>query len=404
MIKEERELREAKAGPVGQATQDLGRDTLIRKLKGFLIVLAAAAFFVGFMFLRFAGAGKAEAPSVAVSAEDWTAEKLEVKVRRIPDEDPGLGEPIRMEAGPPDEAGSVAERRADREVQGRRPISTDTPPIPLRRAVDWDAVYEASAGSMVVSEPPPVQGSKESPRPRMRHVPRGTMLEALLLTPIISDNLETRFRALLTEAHVVAGETVLPEGMELIGVAEAPTDRWQWLTPARVESAIYPDREREIEFDGLVLDDDQAAHLKATDIDYRTTKSALAVAGLAALGAGVGHIGRTSQTLPELAAADAAHGLSELAETPLEKILKRPPTLSIDAGRRIWVFVDASFDAPVFRELYRFSESTFRQASEDPGNASAPADSYGASSMDPAALAASLERLQGLRQELGAKR
>lgn len=180
----------------------------------------------------------------------------------------------------------------------------------------------------------------------------------MLESRIVSDLQDSRFRARLIKSYVVGGDVIFPEGTVLIGDVAATSDRWQNRVSLQVTNANYPDGEREISFNGLVMDFDESTHLPADDVDYRTGKAAAAVAGLAALGAVSGYAGRHQDSVAALAGAETARGLSDLAERPLDRILDRPPTLTVDPMHLVWVFVDASFDAPVYEELPPYSAAT----------------------------------------------
>ncbi|MFN7974787.1 MAG: TrbI/VirB10 family protein [Acidobacteriota bacterium] len=211
--------------------------------------------------------------------------------------------------------------------------------------------------SIAVRREPPVPGATKAlatPGPRMRHVPRGTIMSGFLESRILSDNLDSRVRVQLVEDYRLGSDVVLPAGGTFIGQAMEVGSRYQKRLAVRVGNFIYPDGEREVPFSGLLLNPDESAHLLADDVQHHTGKLIAGTTALAVLGAATGVLGSAhGEGLAPIAGANAANGLGEVAQKNVEHLAEIVPTLVVEPGKPCWIFVDQSFDVPQYDQLPR---------------------------------------------------
>ena len=351
-VRQTEEARNAQLSPVGKLMAETPHSS------GRYVAAAMLVLGVGLMlYLAYARGGEAEADDGLVLKEEHvTAAELERRARfaRQRPEDPPVDPPL---------------SRPDDDPEDDSPEEADD-------GIDWAWVRSRSADSMVAipaasTNDGPREGA--SPTPATAHVPRGTVMSALLESRIRSDNLDSRVRATLLEDLVIGGEVIFPAGGRLNGEAFPVASRYQDRVAVRIFNYVYPDGSgRELPFDGLLLNRDASAHLMADDKRHHTGKLITAIGVLEGLRAATGLLGggEGNDVLVNLGNG-VAGGVQSVAEPKLQHVLQIVPTLIVEPGKPVFVYVDESFDCPAFSRLPAGGVPA-RQTSQDAG----PADPY----------------------------
>ncbi|MFN7970867.1 MAG: TrbI/VirB10 family protein [Acidobacteriota bacterium] len=226
-------------------------------------------------------------------------------------------------------------------------------PRPEKQGPDWSFIRGRTGGPMVVVQAAKEPGasmrisSSSTPSIRKRHVPRGTILPAFLESKVVSDNLDSRVRAVLLEDYKLGDDVILPSGGFFIGDAESLGSRYQKRIAVRVTNFVYPDKEREVAIKGLLLNPDESAHLDADEIDHHTGKLIAGIVGLEALRAAAGAVGGYQGNQVAVSFGTGVGDTTQGVLTPsLQNLTQIVPTITVEPGKPVLVFVEESFDVP----------------------------------------------------------
>ena len=356
-LKVTEQVRDARATAASKALRKGSGGAPARSLMGFVLIGGVICCGLVYAYLVF-GAKEVEAHETYEATDRWDAEEMRARL-------PTLRRPKEVVVT------REVERDPESDTREAAPAAAPTPrSAPMRMAFNWDEVHLRAAGPIAAVPAPATEsrssgGEERRSYAHMRHVPRGTRLGPCVLeTPVVSDNLDGLIQVRLLEEYVVRGEVVFPENTLFIADVRAVQDRWQKLVEVQVTNAIL-DGEREVEMQGLLLDV-TGPHLEASKVKYHTGRATLGIAALATMGAVSGYAGRTSGSIPALAGAETASGLTDLAEKRVERVLDRPPTLFVEQGRLCWVMVSESFDQPIFASLPVFQPGEARSSESFP--------------------------------------
>ena len=145
---------------------------------------------------------------------------------------------------------------------------------------------------------------------------------------------------------------ILPAGGYFIGDAASLSSRYQKRIAVRVTNFVYPDREREVAMSGLLLNPDESAHLRADEVDHHTGKLIAGIVGLEALRGAAGALGGYQGNQ---VAVNLGQGLGSTTqgvfEPSLQNLTQVLPTIIVEPGKPVLVFVEESLDVPEYRSL-----------------------------------------------------
>jgi len=304
-----------------------------------MVVVAAVGGIMFYGWWAFGGTVEAnEEPPTAVTSYTpadlgGSAKELPVPAGEVEDE-PGPGATAKTDA--------KEQARKQEEEKSRKELLAE--------------MRARSAGRMVVvkAAPPKPPPSVVPYSPELRHVPRGTIMQGFLESRVVSDNLDSRVRVRLLEDLVLSGDVILPKNGEFIGDVAAVMSRYQHRIAVRVTNYIYPDKEREVEVAGFLLNPDESAHLMADDIKHHSGKVIAGIIGLEAFRALTGSIGSRGGSGNDVLV-NFGQGLGDGAQTTMEPrfqdLQQILPTMIVEPGKAVLIFVDQSFDVPMFRDL-----------------------------------------------------
>lgn len=342
-------VRSANAAPHQKITADSGQSTG-RTLIGVLVI--GGAICLGFMVLVGKGEPKVEAHETIESDERYTADALTrglVVSANKPAATPAKAEEPKVEKEKTEEVAP--------EVESVVVMPAEVPALSLEQ------IRARSAGSMVAVRIDPVmtEGSFGDDEAFMRNVPRGAIFDGVLESAVVSDNLDSRVRVRLDRDYRFGETVIFPKEGYFVGDVFRVDSRYQKRIAVRITHYVYPDwvaaelgTTPEVEFSGLLLNPDESAHLVASDIRHHTGKLIAGVTALEGLRAVAGAIGGGSRTNVAVNFGQGVgSGLQDIYEPRIETILEIPPTLSVEPGKPVYVFVDKSFEVPSFEDVLR---------------------------------------------------
>lgn len=333
------EARAATATPLQKVTSE-SRGSATRKLLVIPMLLAGVGLPMGYYWMKYGSSVKAE--EIVVTKENFTGEELASRVRLAPK--PEVKEERQPDATP---AVTATAQPAAPEIQ--------EPDKKWEPTVDW--MRQRTAESMVAVAPEPLPAAAPATEgtggPRTRHVPRGTVMLGLLENRILTDNLDSRVRIRLIEDYSLGSEIILPRGGFFVGEVASVASRYQKRVAVHISSYVYPDMEREVAFEGVALNPDESAHLLADDTHHHTGKLITGVVALELLRSATGYLaGRGAGNDVVMSFGNGVAGTAQsVVEPQLQTILQIAPTLEVEPGKQVYVFVDQSFDVPAFRDL-----------------------------------------------------
>ncbi|MFN7971316.1 MAG: TrbI/VirB10 family protein [Acidobacteriota bacterium] len=178
---------------------------------------------------------------------------------------------------------------------------------------------------------------------------------------------------------------ILPAGGFFVGDVAALGSRYQKRIAVKVTNYVYPDREREVAIKGILLNPDESAHLDADDIDHHTGKLIAGIVGLETLRAVAGAVGGYQGNDVAVSFGSGLGDSTQGVVAPsLQNLMQVVPTITVEPGKPVLVFVEESFDVPDLESLpAHFAEPSAPVAD---GGTDAPA----------ADLASTMDRLKRL--------
>lgn len=267
-----------------------------------------------------------------------------------------VGAPVLSAPAPrPPEIEAREERQEEKKEESAPADEREAPQEP--EPVNWEWV-RARAGGGRPDFPVKAMVDDHGPDgPRTFNVPRGTVFSALLEGKVVSDNLDSRVRAVMLEDFELFDEVLLPAGGWFAGEPIAIGSTHQDRIMVLVDRYVYPDNSNEVLFDGLLMNMDGSAHLLADDKNHHVGKV------LAAMGiqegfrileslAGAAGSGSGDDVVVNLAQGGlgTASGVVDPYVSPLLQVV---PTLIVEPGKPVRVFVDQSFKVTAAADIDR---------------------------------------------------